>query len=125
MARHPRWKGTGLNNNTLLAIELDGPIAARADQLRPRSVPGRLPMARGTPPASVPVGPASLGRRSARDADARPVVRRAVLTAKDQLERVLPTELNTPVDPDARRRSASCLLDGERAACGRRPASWC
>jgi hypothetical protein len=28
MARHPRWKGTGLNNNTLLVIELDGPIAS-------------------------------------------------------------------------------------------------
>ena len=28
MARHPRWKGSGLNNNTLLAIELEGPIAS-------------------------------------------------------------------------------------------------
>ena len=28
MARHPRWKGIGLNNNTLLVIECDGPIVS-------------------------------------------------------------------------------------------------
>ena len=45
------------------------PHRLRADQHRPHSVPGRLPLAGRAPAAAVPLGQAALGRRPARDAD--------------------------------------------------------
>ena len=73
-------------------------------------------MAGGAPPASVPVGPASLGRRSARDADAARWCGRRSSPRGSQLERMLLAELNTPdraptrgaaPHPAARRRAAA------------------
>jgi hypothetical protein len=112
MARHPRWKGTGLNNNTLLAIELDGPIARQritraldrlldvcpwpAARLRRPFPWGRLHWAAGP-----------------RETLRRPLVRQAALTAKDQLERMLLAELNTHVEPRREAPLRILLLDGE------------
>lgn len=112
MARHPRWKGTGLNNNTLLAIELDGPVASEritraldrlldvcpwpAARLRRPFPWGRLHWAAGP-----------------RETLRRPLVRKAVLTAKDQLEPMLLAELNTHVEPRREAPLRILLLDGE------------
>lgn len=111
MARHPRWNGIGLNNNTLLVIELDGPIASQritraldrlldvcpwpAARLRRPFPWGRLHWAAGP-----------------RETLSRPLVRQAVLTARDPLDRVLLTELNTPIEPRREAPLRTLLLDG-------------
>ena len=48
-----------------------------------------------------------------RETLSRPLVRQAVLTAKDQLERMLLTELNAPIDPRREAPLRILLLDGE------------
>ena len=123
MARHPRWKGAGLSHNTLLVVECDGPIACPrisraldrfldvcpwpAARLRRPFPWGKLHWAAGP-----------------RETLSRPPVRHAVLTAREQLERMLLAELNAPIDPRREAPLRILLLDGEPQHRGR-PASWC
>ena len=87
MARHPRWKGVGLSNNTLLVVECDGPIASERitrafdrfldvcpwPAARLRRFPwGKLHWAAGARPTLT-----------------GPPLRRATVTTREQLEREL------------------------------------
>ena len=98
LAHHPRWKGVGLGHNTLLVVECDGPIESDriarawdrfldvcpwpAARLRRPFPWGKLHWAAG-----------------ARESLARPTARRVTITAREQLQRELATELNRAVEP--------------------------
>ena len=51
MARHPRWKGSGLNKNTLLVIECDGPIDSQQITRALDRLLDVLPVAGRSPPS--------------------------------------------------------------------------
>jgi len=98
MARHPRWQGLGLSNNTTLVVECDGSIAPErvtraldrfldvcpwpAARLRRPFPWGKLHWAAG-----------------ARATLTCPPVRRTVVTGPDGIERELVNELNARIDP--------------------------
>jgi len=98
MAHHPRWTGVGLGHNTLLVVECDGPIESDriarawdcfldvcpwpAARLRRPFPWGKLHWAAG-PRASL----------------TRPPLRRVTITAREQLQRELATELNRALEP--------------------------
>ena len=112
LARPPRWKGDLPSHNTLLAIECDGPVSTEritraldrfldicpwpAARLRRPFPWGELHWAAG-----------------ARETLKRPPVQRAVLAGREHLERVLATELNTPIDPRREAPLRILTLDGE------------
>jgi len=112
LARPPGWKGALPSHNTLLAVECDGPVPTEritraldrfldlcpwpAARLRRPFPWGELHWAAGT-----------------RASLARPPVRRATLAARDQLDRVLATELNTPIDPRREAPLRILTLDSE------------
>jgi len=98
MARHPSWKGVSPSHNTVLVIECDGPVPTE----RITGALDRLldicpwPAARLKRP--LPWGKLQWVA-GPRESLSRPPVRRVVLAAREQLERVLATELNTPIEP--------------------------
>jgi hypothetical protein len=114
LAHHPRWKGVGQSHNTLLVVECDGPIAPEritrawdrfldvcpwpAARLRRPFPWGKLHWAAG-----------------ARETLARPPLRRATITTRDQLERELVTELNLGVEPRREAPLRVLLVDDESA----------
>lgn len=114
MARHPRWEGVGLSTNTLLVVECDGPIATEritraldrfldvcpwpAARLRRPFPWGKLHWAAGP-----------------RETLTRPPVRRTTVATRQQLERVLRTELDTGIDPRREAPIRVLLVDGHPA----------
>jgi hypothetical protein len=98
LARHPLWKGIGLSNNTLLAVECDGPIGPDrigraldrfldvcpwpAARLRRPFPWGKLHWAAG-PRATL----------------SRPPVRRTTVASREALARTLAGELDARIDP--------------------------
>jgi hypothetical protein len=118
MARHPRWKGVGLGNNTLLVVECDGPIPSEritgaldrfldvcpwpAARLRRPFPWGKLHWAAG-----------------ARESLTRPAIRRAVLTPAEPLDQILAAELNTPIEPRRETPLRILSLDSQPEHAGR------
>jgi hypothetical protein len=112
LAPPPRWKGALPSHNTLLAVECDGPVPAEritraldrfldlcpwpAARLRRPFPWGELHWAAG-----------------ARKSLTRPPVRRVALAARDQIDRVVATELNTPIDPRREAPLRILTLDSE------------
>ncbi|MGH7306049.1 MAG: hypothetical protein ACRELZ_22430 [Candidatus Rokuibacteriota bacterium] len=98
LAHHPRWKGVGLGHNTLLVVECDGPIdsdrVARAWDRFLDVCP--WPAARLRRP--FPWGKLHW-TAGARESLAPPAVRRTTITAREDLQRALATELNLAVEP--------------------------
>jgi hypothetical protein len=98
MAHHPRWKGVGHGHNTMLVVECDGPLESDriirawdrlldvcpwpAARLRRPFPWGKLYWAAGE-----------------REGLRRPPLRRATITAREQLQRVLTTEMNRALQP--------------------------
>lgn len=111
MARHPRWKGVGYNNNTLLVVECDGPIASeRITRALDRFLDVcPWPAARLKRP--FPWGKLhwAAGRRETLTC---PPVRRAPVATREQVERELVTELNTRIEPRREAPLRVVLLDG-------------
>jgi hypothetical protein len=111
LARHPRWKAAARSHNTLLAVECDGPIAAEritraldrfldvcpwpAARLRRPFPWGKLHWAAGR-----------------RETLARPPLRCATATTREQLEQELTRELNTPIEPRREPPVRVLALDG-------------
>ena len=119
LARHPRWKGVGLDHNTMLVVECDGPIAPEritrawdrfldvcpwpAARLRRPFPWGKLHWAAGT-----------------RETLTRPPLRRATITTRDQLPRELANELNLSIEPRREAPLRVLLVDDESAGAGAR-----
>ena len=114
LARHPRWKGVGLDHNTMLVVECDGPIDAEritrawdrfldvcpwpAARLRRPFPWGKLHWAAGS-----------------RNTLSRPPLRRATITARDQLHTELASELNLGIEPRREAPLRVLLVDDESA----------
>jgi hypothetical protein len=119
LARHPRWKGVGLDHNTMLVVECDGPIAPErvtrawdrfldvcpwpAARLRRPFPWGKLHWAAGS-----------------RETLTRPPLRRATITARDQLPRELANELNLSIEPRREAPLRVLLVDDESVGLGAR-----
>jgi hypothetical protein len=119
LARHPRWKGVGLDHNTMLVVECDGPIAPEritrawdrfldvcpwpAARLRRPFPWGKLHWAAGS-----------------RETLTRPPLRRATITTRDQLPRELANELNLSIEPRREAPLRVLLVDDESAGAGAR-----
>ena len=119
LARHPLWKGIGLSNNTLLAVECDGPIDPEritralerfldvcpwpAARLRRPFPWGKLHWAAG-----------------ARTMLACPPVREIAVGSPEALRRTLARELDARINPRREARSGSWSSTERRD-----PASWC
>ena len=114
LAHHPRWKGVGRDHNTMLVVECDGPIESDriarawdrfldvcpwpAARLRRPFPWGKLHWAAG-----------------ARASLARPAVRRTTITAREELQRELGTELNLAVEPRREAPLRMLIIDDESA----------
>ncbi len=98
MAGLRRWKGVSPSPNTLLVIECDGPVPTERVT---RALDRLLDVCPW--PAARLRRPLPWGKlhwvAGARATLSRPLVRRAVLVAREQLVQALVTELNTPIDP--------------------------
>ena len=98
MAGLRRWKGVSPNPNTLLVIECDGLVPTERIA---RALDRLLDVCPW--PAARLRRPLPWGKlhwvAGARATLHRPLVRREVLAAREQLERALGTELNTAIDP--------------------------
>jgi hypothetical protein len=119
LARHPRWKGVGLDHNTMLVVECDGPIAperiARAWDRFLDVCP--WPAARLRRP--FPWGKLHWAAGS-RETLTRPPLRRATITTRDQLPRELANELNLSIEPRREAPLRVLLVDDESAGAGAR-----
>ena len=114
LAHHPSWKGVGRDHNTMLVVECDGPIESDriarawdrfldvcpwpAARLRRPFPWGKLHWAAG-----------------ARASLARPAVRRTTITAREELQRELGTELNLAVEPRREAPLRMLIIDDESA----------
>src|SRR5881409_3370882 len=114
LAHHPRWKGVGLGHNTLLVVECDGPIEsdriARAWDRFLDVCP--WPAARLRRP--FPWGKLHWAAGS-RNTLSRPPLRRATITARDQLHTELASERNLGIEPRREAPLRVLLVDDESA----------
>jgi len=114
LARHPRWKGLGLDHNTMLVVECDGPI----DPDRITRAWDRFldvcpwPAARLRRP--FPWGKLHWAAGS-RETLSRPPLRRATITTRDQLHGELASELNLGIEPRREAPLRVLLVDDESA----------
>lgn len=117
MARHPRWKGVGLSNNTLLVVECDGPLASERIT---RALDRFLDVCPW--PAARLRRPFPWGKlhwvAGPRETLTCPPVRRAAVATREQLERELVTELNGRIEPRREAPLRVVLLDGPPDATG-------
>lgn len=98
LARPPRWKGELPSHNTLLAVECDGPVSSEEITRALDCFLDRCPWPAARLRRPFPWGQLHWAA-GARETLKRPPVRRAAVGGREHLERVLATELNTPIDP--------------------------
>ncbi len=121
MARHPRWRGAGSSNNTLLVVECDGPITSDRITIALDRFLDVCPW-----PAARLRRPFPWGKlqwvAGPRETLTCPPVRRAPVATRELLGRELAGELNAKIEPGREAPLRIVLLDGEPRHA--RPASF-